>query len=60
MQQLVRFVIDREDSQKIEREAQRLGLKSADFLRLLIKLYFNGNGLRLERRELVHELEERE
>ena len=58
MQQLVRFVIDREDSQKIEREAQRLGLKSSDFLRLLIKLYFNG--LSLERRELVHELEGRE
>lgn len=56
MQQLVRFVVDVEDIKKIERESQRLGLKSSDFLRLLIKLYFNGLGL--ERRELVHELEE--
>ena len=55
MQQLVRFVIDVEDGKKIEREAQRLGLNSSDFLRLLIKLYFNG--LSLERRELVHELD---
>jgi hypothetical protein len=57
MQQLVRFVIDVEDGQKIEREAQKLGLNSSDFLRLLIKLYFNG--ISLERRELVHELGER-
>jgi hypothetical protein len=56
MQQLVRFVIDVEDCKKIEREAQKLGLKSSDFLQLLIKLYFNG--LRLERRELVHEFGE--
>ncbi len=53
MQKLVRFVIDVEDSNRIEREAERLGLQSSDFLRLLIKLYFNG--LSLERRELVHE-----
>ena len=55
MQKLVRFVIDVEDGKKIEREAQRLGLDSSDFLRLLIKLYFNG--LRLEQRELVHGLD---
>lgn len=58
MQQLVRFVVDVEDNRKIEREAQKLGLKSSDFLKLLIKLYFNG--LKLERRELGHELEGRE
>ena len=51
MQQLVRFLIDREDSQRIEREAQELGLKSSDFLRLLIKLHFSE--LKLERRELA-------
>jgi hypothetical protein len=56
MQQLVKFVIDVEDNKKIEREAQKLGLKSSDFLQLLIKLYFNG--LKLEPRELVHELGE--
>jgi hypothetical protein len=55
MQQLVRFVVDVEDNRKIEREAQKLGLKSSDFLKLLIKLYFNG--LKLEQRELVHKLE---
>jgi hypothetical protein len=55
MQKLIRFVVDVEDGKKIEREAQRLGLDSADFLRLLIKLYFNG--LRLEPRELVHGLD---
>ena len=52
MQQLVRFLIDREDSQRIEREAQELGLKSSDFLRLLIKLHFSE--LKLERRELAN------
>jgi hypothetical protein len=56
MQQYVRFLIDVEDNLKIEREAQRLGLRSSDFLKLLIKLYFNG--LKLEQRELVHNLEE--
>ncbi len=54
MQKLVRFVIDVEDSEKIEMEAQRLGMKSSEFLQLLIKLYFNG--LKVERRELVYEL----
>ncbi len=57
MQQYVRFLIDVEDNLKIEREAQRLGLRSSDFLKLLIKLYFNG--LKLEQRELVHNLEGR-
>jgi hypothetical protein len=55
MQKLVRFVIDVEDGKKIEKEAQRLGLDSSDFLRLLIKLYFNG--LKFEQRELVHSLD---
>jgi hypothetical protein len=55
MQQLVRFIIDVEDGKKIEREARRLGMDSSDFLRLLIKLYFNG--LKFEPRELVHELD---
>jgi len=57
MQQYVRFLIDVEDNLKIEREAQKLGLRSSDFLKLLIKLYFNG--LKLEQRELVHNLEGR-
>jgi hypothetical protein len=55
MQKLVRFLIDVEDGKKIEREAQRLGMDSSDFLRLLIKLYFNG--LKFEPRELVHGLD---
>jgi len=58
MQQLVRFLLDREDSQRIEREAQELGLKSSDFLRLLIKLHFSE--LKLERRELTNRGEEQE
>ena len=49
MQQLVRFCINLEDKQRIEGEASKLGIASADFLQLLIKAYFNG--VRLERGE---------
>jgi len=58
MQQVVRFLIDQEDRQRVEREAKRLGLKSSSFLRLLIKLYFNG--FRLERKESANKREEQE
>ena len=57
MQQVVRFLVDRDDKQRIEREARKLGLKSSGFIRLLIKLYFNGS--KLERRELATKGEER-
>ena len=51
MQQVVRFLIDGDDKQRVEREARNLGLKSSGFIRLLIKLDFDGSGL--ERRELA-------
>ena len=55
MQKLARFASDVEDDKKLKREARRLGLANSDFLRLLIKLYSNGQ--RPEPRELVHGLD---
>jgi len=51
LQQVIRVLVNWEEKERIEREAKRLGLKSSEFLRLLIKLHFNG--LRLEARELA-------
>jgi hypothetical protein len=56
MQQVIQFLVSLEDKRQIEEEAKRLGLKSTEFLRLLIKLYFKG--LTLERRELGSKLME--
>ena len=53
MKQLVNLLIDLDDKQRLENEAKRLGLKSSDFLRLLIKLHLNG--LRLGQEQLISE-----
>jgi len=47
----MRFWVDREDKERIEDEAKRLGLKASSFLRLLIKQYFGGFHLERQRRE---------
>jgi hypothetical protein len=56
MQQVIQFSVSVEDKRHIEEEANKLGLKSAEFLRLLVKLYFRG--LTLERGELTSRLME--
>jgi len=36
------FALPQESWDQVERESKKLGISSADFLRMLIKQYFNG------------------
>ena len=47
----MRFWIDQEDKERVEKEARKLGLKASSFLRLLIKQYFGGFYLEREKGE---------
>ena len=51
METTMRFWIGREDKERLESEAEKLGLKASSLLRFLIKQYFAGIHFEREKRE---------
>ncbi len=45
---MIRFLVSLEDAEKLEKEAQKLGISVSAFIRLLIKQW--SNGIKFEKR----------